>query len=215
MHPPQNLNFPNNFTDRGKTAAETEPDCPARVLNTPPQRYHLLMHEQTMKPASAHTQRASLESCCNFWMSLFPTPAILAKSCCTGLAGGVLHTAKWPSMKRLAAEAGTPPKPMLSPICCRHGWERRRHVGKGEPGWQKSRCKRMRTSPVTASPVQAKQPSKFGINLCHSLKLIRLLKNAPNYFSIFNVACVAINRLAVCGGSRAGLALIWHRRDPP
>ena len=44
MHLPQNLNLPNNFTDRGKTAAETEllaqhpePNCPARVLNTPPQ----------------------------------------------------------------------------------------------------------------------------------------------------------------------------------
>lgn len=44
VHLPQNLNFLNNFTDRGKTAAETElraqhpePDCPATVLNTPPQ----------------------------------------------------------------------------------------------------------------------------------------------------------------------------------
>lgn len=132
VHPPQKLNFPNNFTDRGKTAAETEllaqdpePDCPARALNTPSQRYHPLMHQQTMKPVSAHAQRASLESCCNSWMSLFPAPAILAKgeeTWHTGFAGGVLHTAKLPGMKRLVAEAGTPPKPMLSPVCCRHGW---------------------------------------------------------------------------------------------
>lgn len=78
-------------------------------------------------------------------------------------------------------------------------------MGKGEPGWQKSRCKRIRTSPVISRPMQAKQPSKFGIKLHHPLKFIRLFKKLLNYFSVFNAVCVAINRIAVCGRSRAGL----------
>lgn len=88
-------------------------------------------------------------------------------------------------------------------------------MGKEEPDWQKSLCKRMRTPPAISSPVQAKQPSRFRIKLRHPLKLIRLFKKAPNYFSIFNAACVAINRLAARGGSTAGLAHMWHHRFPP
>lgn len=68
---------------------------------------------------------------------------------------------------------------------------------------------------MISSPVQAKQPSTFAIKLHHPLELIWLFKKVLNYFSIFNAACVAINRLAAYGGSRAGLAPVWHCRVPP